>query len=31
MSYLFWIFIGVIGAAACWWILDWHDQHEDGE
>ena len=31
MGYLFWIFLGLVGGAAIWWILDWHDKFPDGE
>jgi uncharacterized membrane protein YeaQ/YmgE (transglycosylase-associated protein family) len=31
MSFLFWIFIGIIGGAVCYWLMDWHDKHGDGE
>ncbi len=31
MSFLFWILLALIGSIAIWWLIDWHDQHEDGE
>ena len=31
MNFLFWIFVGIVGAAACWWLMDWHDKHSDEE
>jgi hypothetical protein len=27
MDYLFWIFIGAIGAVTIWWLMDWHDKN----
>lgn len=31
MTYLVWFILFVIGAAAIYWLMDWHDKHEDGE
>jgi hypothetical protein len=31
MGYLIWIIITVVFSLLIWWIMDWHDKHEDGE
>jgi len=31
MYYLFWILIVVIAGGAIYWIMDWKNQHPDGE
>ena len=30
-STIFWIIIAVVFGVLIWWLMDWHDQHEDGE
>lgn len=27
----FWTFIAFLVACAIYWLMDWHDKHEDGE
>ena len=27
----FWTFIAFLVAYSIYWLIDWHDQHEDGE
>lgn len=27
----FWILIAIIVCASIYWIMEWHDKHEDGE
>lgn len=31
MKYIFWIIIAFIISWAIYWLMDWHDKHEDGE
>jgi hypothetical protein len=31
MAWIFWIMIAIVGTIAIYWIVDWHDKHEDGE
>lgn len=31
MDYLVYIIVGVIGAVAIYWIMDWKKHHPDGE
>jgi len=31
MYILFWMFIALVVGWAIWWLMDWHDKHEDGE
>ena len=29
MNYLFWTIIGIVGAYALFWLMDWHDKNSD--
>lgn len=31
MSYIIWILLGLLVAAAIYWLMDWQSHHEDGE
>lgn len=31
MKYLIWTIIAVVGGALVYWLMDWEDNHPDGE